>query len=150
MSVNSAYRRPRLADASTPGQAAVVPMQLQELDCLSSVRIYIPKDLRPPDARQMALKVRSIWSSPDQSSCKWQLNHKGLTKCATCKWKAQACRFQFYAYQRMIEVPCMQAVAEVQRRYPEGVPLLSPEEDMSIKDSAFRKAQRCGLGVSNP
>jgi hypothetical protein len=30
----------------------------------------------------------------------------------------------------------------VQRRYPEGVPLLSPEEDMSVKDSAFRKAQR--------
>ena len=35
----------------------MVPVQLQELDCLSSVRIYIPKDLRPPDARQMALKV---------------------------------------------------------------------------------------------
>ncbi len=36
----------------------------------------------------------------------------------------------------------VQAVAEVQRRYPDGVPLLSPEEDMSVKDSAFRKAQR--------
>ncbi len=44
--------------AREPGSAAVVPVQLQELDCLSSVRIYIPKDLRPPDARQMALKVR--------------------------------------------------------------------------------------------
>ena len=44
----------------------------------------------------------------------------------------------------------MQAVAEVQRRYPEGVPLLSPEEDMSIKDSAFRKAQRCGSVFSPP
>ena len=48
----------------------------------------------------------------------------------------------------LIEVHCMQAVAEVQRRYPEGVPLLSPEEDMSVKDSAFRKAQRYGSGVS--
>ena len=46
-----------------PGQAAVVPVQLQELDCLSSVRIYIPKDLRPPDARQMALKVCHTCSS---------------------------------------------------------------------------------------
>lgn len=44
----------------------------------------------------------------------------------------------------------MQAVAEVQRRYPEGVPLLSPEEDMSIADSAFRKAQRCGSEMSPP
>ena len=43
--------------AKDPGSAAVIPVQLQELDCLSSVRIYIPKDLRPPDARQMALKV---------------------------------------------------------------------------------------------
>ena len=43
--------------AREPGSGAVVPVQLQELDCLSSVRIYIPKDLRPPDARQMALKV---------------------------------------------------------------------------------------------
>ena len=42
----------------------------------------------------------------------------------------------------MTKIGRMQAVAEVQRRYPEGVPLLSPEEDMSVKDSAFRKAQR--------
>jgi len=50
-------RRPRLKPAQDPGSAAVVPVQLQEIYCLSSVRIYIPKDLRPPDARQMALKV---------------------------------------------------------------------------------------------
>ena len=41
----------------------------------------------------------------------------------------------------------LQAVAEVQRRYPEGVPLLSPEEDMSVKESAFRKAQRWAFWV---
>lgn len=51
--------------AKSPGTAAVVPVQLHELDALSSVRIYIPKDLRPPDARQMALKVSSRYSSPD-------------------------------------------------------------------------------------
>lgn len=54
-------------------------------------------------------------------------------------------------YERVMTVTGqMQAVAEVQRRYPEGVPLLSPEEDMSVKDSAFRKAQRCGPGVPPP
>ena len=58
-------RRPKLVAASTAGQAAVVPVQLQELDCLSSVRIYIPKDLRPPDAREMALKVCYLCSSTD-------------------------------------------------------------------------------------
>ena len=36
-----------------------------------------------------------------------------------------------------------QAVAEVERRYPQGLPLLSPEEDMSITDAAYRKAHRC-------
>ena len=35
----------------------------------------------------------------------------------------------------------------MQRRYPEGVPLLSPEEDMSVKESAFRKAQRWAFRV---
>ena len=33
-------------------------------------------------------------------------------------------------------------MAEVERRYPKGLPLLSPEEDMSIADAAYRKAQR--------
>lgn len=39
------------------GVAAVVPVSLSELAAFSSVRIYIPKDLRPPDARSLALKV---------------------------------------------------------------------------------------------
>lgn len=65
MSLSCACRRPKLVAACTPGQAAVVPVQLQELDCLSSVRIYIPKDLRPPDARQLALKVCHTCSSTD-------------------------------------------------------------------------------------
>lgn len=33
-------------------------MGLGELADLASVRIYIPKDLRPPDARALALKAR--------------------------------------------------------------------------------------------
>lgn len=61
-----------------------------QVDALSSLRVYIAKDLRPPAARQTALK----------------------------------------------------ALQEVQRRFPKGVPLLDPREDMSISDSALRKAQR--------
>ena len=65
--------------------------------------------------------------------------------------KTQGCRGPAdWDYERMTKLGRMQAVAEVQRRYPEGVPLLSPEEDMSVKDSAFRKAQRCGSGVPPP
>ncbi len=43
------------ADAS--GSPQVVPMHLDEIDALSSVRIYIPKDLRQADARALGLKV---------------------------------------------------------------------------------------------
>jgi len=32
-------------------------MHLDEIDALSSVRIYIPKDLRQADARALGLKV---------------------------------------------------------------------------------------------
>ena len=34
-------------------------------------------------------------------------------------------------------------VAEVERRFSEGVPTLDPGKDMGIKDSDFRKAIRC-------
>ena len=37
----------------------------------------------------------------------------------------------------------------MERRYPKGVPLLSPEEDMSVDSSAFRKAQRWGASWSS-
>ena len=43
------------ADAS--GSPQVVPIHLDEIDALSSVRIYIPKDLRSADARALGLKV---------------------------------------------------------------------------------------------
>jgi hypothetical protein len=54
-----ARRRPRLTGARAAGVAAVVPVALEELDALSSVRVYMPQDLRPPDARALALKARS-------------------------------------------------------------------------------------------
>lgn len=51
------------------------------MDDLSSVRIYIPKDLRPLEARERAAR----------------------------------------------------AVAEVLRRFPDGVPTLDPEDDMQVR-----------------
>ena len=35
----------------------MVPIQLSEVDALSSVRIYIAKDLRQADSRALGLKV---------------------------------------------------------------------------------------------
>lgn len=45
--------------ADESGTPQVVPLHLDEVDALSSVRIYIPKDLRQPDARTLGLKVLS-------------------------------------------------------------------------------------------
>nr|XP_054764281.1 exosome RNA helicase MTR4-like [Lytechinus pictus] len=65
----------------------VVPIMLHLISEISSVRIYLPKDLRPPDNRQSVGK----------------------------------------------------SIQEVQRRFPDGLPLLDPVEDMGIKDDALKK-----------
>lgn len=52
-------RRPQLVPASGQGVPQVVPCQLSELAALSSVRIYISKDLRPLESRQLGLKAVS-------------------------------------------------------------------------------------------
>ena len=87
----------------------MVPVQLQELDCLSSVRIYIPKDLRPPDARQMALKVCDSYSS-NRSLSTWQLDNRALIRCAACHdaWH-RAAEFDNFDHWRMMKIPCMHA-----------------------------------------
>ena len=158
--------------AREPGSGAVVPVQLQELDCLSSVRIYIPKDLRPPDTRQMALKVAQHPAAHPSFDLAVEYGADADTVCSASPMiasKAQGtlllaaslcmtCSIsKCYALLGIQESTCVnrvgaldspgcvQAVAEVQRRYPEGIPLLSPEEDMSVKDPAFRKAQRCAV-----
>uniref|UniRef100_A0A665UM45 Exosome RNA helicase MTR4 n=1 Tax=Echeneis naucrates TaxID=173247 RepID=A0A665UM45_ECHNA len=69
------------------GEMLVVPMMLHLLTSISSVRLYIPKDLRPFDNRQLMLK----------------------------------------------------SIQEVQKRFPDGVPLLDPIDDMGIKDPALKK-----------
>jgi hypothetical protein len=42
------------------GTPQVVALTLPDLDALSSVRLYLPKDLRPVDARRLALKVPTL------------------------------------------------------------------------------------------
>ncbi len=37
---------------------------------------------------------------------------------------------------------CLQAVAEVERRFPAGVPSLEPEADMGVREPGLRKAAR--------
>ncbi|KAL3041189.1 hypothetical protein OYC64_019405 [Pagothenia borchgrevinki] len=69
------------------GEMQVVPVMLHLLTSISSVRLYIPKDLRPFDNRQLMLK----------------------------------------------------SIQEVQKRFPDGVPLLDPVDDMGIKDPALKK-----------
>lgn len=43
-----------------------------------------------------------------------------------------------------------QALAQVQKRHPRGLPLLDPEEDLRIDHPAFRKAQRCAAARARP
>ncbi|KAK6492875.1 exosome RNA helicase MTR4 [Huso huso] len=69
------------------GEMQVVPVMLHLLRAISSVRLYIPKDLRSFDNRQSVLK----------------------------------------------------SIQEVQKRFPDGVPLLDPIDDMGIKDQGLKK-----------
>nr|XP_019937605.1 PREDICTED: superkiller viralicidic activity 2-like 2 [Paralichthys olivaceus] len=75
------------AAAGETGEMLVIPVMLHLLTSISSVRLYIPKDLRPFDNRQLMLK----------------------------------------------------SIQEVQKRFPDGVPLLDPIDDMGIKDPALKK-----------
>jgi ATP-dependent RNA helicase DOB1 len=68
----------------------VVPTALKALDSLSSIRVYIPKDLRP------------------------QENKLSVGK----------------------------SIKEVIKRFPDGIPLLDPIDDMKIEDPDFKKLVR--------
>ena len=68
----------------------VVPVLTTLLYAVSSVRLYLPKDLRPSDARH------TVYKSLD----------------------------------------------EVKKRFPDGLPLLDPVEDMNIKDENLKKIVR--------
>ncbi|XP_072310829.1 exosome RNA helicase MTR4 [Eucyclogobius newberryi] len=84
---DSATEAAKPAAQGETGEMLVVPAMLHLLTSISSVRLYIPKDLRPFDNRQLMLK----------------------------------------------------SIQEVQKRFPDGVPLLDPIDDMGIKDPALKK-----------
>uniref|UniRef100_A0A8C5TDW8 Exosome RNA helicase MTR4 n=1 Tax=Malurus cyaneus samueli TaxID=2593467 RepID=A0A8C5TDW8_9PASS len=84
---NSATESAKPARPEEKGEMQVVPVLVHLVTAISSVRLYIPKDLRPVDNRQSVLK----------------------------------------------------SVQEVQKRFPDGVPLLDPIDDMGIKDQGLKK-----------
>lgn len=84
---NAATEAAKPARPEEKGEMQVVPVLLHLLSSISSVRLYIPKDLRPVDNRQSVLK----------------------------------------------------SIQEVQKRFPDGVPLLDPIDDMGIKDQGLKK-----------
>eukprot|EP00299_Pterocystis_sp_00344_P019548 c9683_g2_i1.p1 GENE.c9683_g2_i1~~c9683_g2_i1.p1 ORF type:complete len:1032 (-),score=263.71 c9683_g2_i1:80-3130(-) len=82
--------KPKPASADEKGEMKVIPLALNVLDGASSLRVYLPHDLRPANNRQAVLK----------------------------------------------------SVKEIQRRFPDGLPLLDPIEDMHITDSTFKALVR--------
>ncbi|XP_028273277.1 exosome RNA helicase MTR4 [Parambassis ranga] len=84
---NAATEAQKPAAPGETGEMQVVPVMLHLLTSISSVRLYIPKDLKPFDNRQLMLK----------------------------------------------------SIQEVQKRFPDGVPVLDPIDDMCIKDPALKK-----------
>eukprot|EP00111_Clytia_hemisphaerica_P011285 TCONS_00033042-protein len=72
------------------GEMQVVPVLTTLLYAISSIRLYLPKDLRPSDSRHTVFK----------------------------------------------------SLQETQKRFPDGLPLLDPIEDMNIKDDELKKIVR--------
>lgn len=83
------------------GEYVVVPAMLSTIESISQIRLFLPKDLKPPQAREQMYKN----------------------------------------------------VREVQRRFPAGIGLLDPVENMGIKDKEFkhllRKIQKLEVAQSS-
>ncbi|KAK2871379.1 hypothetical protein Q8A67_023906 [Cirrhinus molitorella] len=84
---NAATEAAKPAGPGEKGEMQVVPVILHLITSISSVRLYIPKDLRSYENRQSMLK----------------------------------------------------SIQEVQKRFPDNIPLLDPIDDMGIKDPALKK-----------
>jgi ATP-dependent RNA helicase DOB1 len=85
-SIGRSKEPPKPPSSGEKGELQVVPVLLPFIKKISSIRIYIPMDLRPPDNR----------------------------------------------------FSVSQSIQEVQRRFPDGLPLLDPVQDMNIKDDQFK------------
>ncbi|EFN51100.1 hypothetical protein CHLNCDRAFT_141429 [Chlorella variabilis] len=94
------------------GSPAVIPVALPELAAFSSLRIYIPQDLRTqasPHRRQQPANLPAVLSLPMLPEARER---------------------------------CAKSLAEVERRFPKGLPQLDPAEDMRIEDEGLRKLLR--------
>ncbi|KAL0538167.1 hypothetical protein IC582_027169 [Cucumis melo] len=80
----------RIIQLKEHGEPHVVSIPISQINTLASIRVLIPNDLLPLEARENTLKK----------------------------------------------------ISEVLSRFPKGVPLLDPEEDMKIQSSSYRKAVR--------
>lgn len=76
--------KPALKDC--PSRPQIFPVELNVLDGLSTIRLHLPKDVRPTDAQLVILK----------------------------------------------------SISEVERRFPDAIPLLDPINDQGIADPAFK------------
>ena len=105
-SANSSPKAPPVPPAEgEKGEMRVVPVLLPLIDCFSSGRIYIPKDLSPLSAREeVKSRIQVGW--------------------------AVLCSVSFHALN--VSHLLLWIHQEVHRRYPDGLPLLDPIEDMEV------------------
>lgn len=89
---------------------------VQLLSALSSVRLYIPKDLKPLDNRQLMLKSIQV---------PWRRSRRAPPLPSPHRF--------------FLKEPLFFRRQEVQKRFPDGIPLLDPVDDMGIKDPALKK-----------
>ena len=95
---NSATEAAKPAKSDEKGEMQLVPVWVHLLSAMSSVRLYIPKDLRPLDNRQSVLKP----------------------------------------------------IQEVQKHFPDSVPLLDPIDDMGLQDQGLKKVIQKGEAFEHP
>ena len=88
------------------------------MDGISTVRVYLPKDLRQAEHRQSVYKSIQVRPVVNEQPGR----HGPAQRSPVFAWCV-----------------CYSDAQEVKRRFPDGVPLLDPVDDMGIEDEAFKK-----------
>lgn len=91
---------------------------------VSSVRLFIPADLRPLDNRMVRRYLRLLLRL---MLLPFFLLLLLLYSCS------------YYSYSQAV----LKSIAEVKKRFPTGVPLLDPVKDMKIGDKGFQQVSYC-------
>ncbi|CAH3186779.1 unnamed protein product, partial [Porites evermanni] len=148
--LNCSSKSVKSADGETPqpckpdekGEMQVVPILLHLVKAISSVRLYIPKDLRSLDSRQ------SVGKSIKVSTYIYDQTEIFRNQVVTV-----FLRYHTFApcyssplgnpgYFCVCNPECRKLFLEVKRRFPDGLPLLDPIEDMGIKDDGLKTVIR--------